>query len=169
MRSSVSSQTVALLASVEDGRLAIGGGRGFTTGYKFEGSIPNGLSISRWNRIPVLRRKHCLIIQRKGIRAKLLGTSLATDPPPTSEKGSVTVFVRRESKGTNHNDNLRTTLLPHRWACYPCGKSRMPQTLFHAGRETSGGVALALRSRIVGDAWAAAPWAFRQAVRPAEP
>ncbi len=41
----------------------------------------------------------------------------------------------------------------------------MPQTLSRAGRETSGGVALA--SRIVRDAWAAAPWAFRQAVHPA--
>ena len=61
-----------------------GGGRGRTEGYKVDGSSPTVRRRSVWNRIPVLRRKHWRIIQRRGMRARLWRVLLGTEPPPTS-------------------------------------------------------------------------------------
>ena len=48
------------------------------------GSSPTLGRVSLWNMIPVFARKHCRIIQRRGIRARLLRVPLTTEPPPIS-------------------------------------------------------------------------------------
>ena len=48
------------------------------------GSSPTLGNVALWNMIPVFAMKHCRIIQRRGIRARLLRVPLTTEPPPMS-------------------------------------------------------------------------------------
>ena len=63
----------------------IGGLGRITSGKILAGSSPTFRRVSLWNMIPVFAKKHCRIIQRRGIRARLLRVPLTTEPPPISE------------------------------------------------------------------------------------
>lgn len=66
-----------------------------TSGYKVAGSKPTARNISAWKRIPVFARKHCRIIQRNGMRARLCLLSFGTEPPPMSVKNIVLIMEDR--------------------------------------------------------------------------
>lgn len=61
-------------------------------------------------RLTVFARKHSRIIHLRGIRARLCGVSLGTDPPPTSkrtEKALVSMQYTMQTKHVEHSKRKR--------------------------------------------------------------
>lgn len=62
-------------------------------------------------RLTVFARKHSRIIHLRGIRARLCGVSLGTEPPPTSkqtEKALVSMQYTMQTKYVEHSKREKT-------------------------------------------------------------